>query len=141
MFDNCIPGNIPGIEGVGAINTLLGLIDVKLRTAQVCFFMSAMASFLPVYSRSERALVMLSFSYASFLAITFLPSASIFFSGIRPDTAILVDAAAYFIWALLIHFFIMCSFSKLAASVWSFSYAVLNAVLTAAGICFLFTPM
>ena len=138
MYANGIPGDIPGIEGVGTISSLEG-ISKKLTLVYLFFLISAIASFLPIYSHSEQAAAMLSFSYSSFLVIAFLPPARIFFPGIIPKTAIIIDAAAYFMWALLVHIFIMDTFSKQAASAWSYSYAAINTALTAAGICFLFT--
>jgi len=138
MYKNGVPGDIPGIEGMGAISSLDGLTGKKLMLVQTCFLVSAIASFLPVYSPSERAPSMLSFSYASFLAIAFLPPARMFFS-VSPDIAIIIDVAAYFMFSWYIHVFIMGSLSKHAASFWCYSYAALNAALTAAGIYFLFS--
>ncbi|MCL1941436.1 MAG: hypothetical protein FWG09_05790, partial [Synergistaceae bacterium] len=139
MHVNGIPGDIPGIEGVGAISSLEGLIGKELTLAHVYFTISAIASFLPVYSRSGRAHAMLSFSYSSFLAIVFLPPARMFFFGaITPGAAIVADAAGYFIWALIIHIFVMDSFSELAVSARRYAYVALNAALTAAGVYFLF---
>jgi hypothetical protein len=82
---------------------------------------------------------MLSFSYSSFLALAFIPPVHIFFSGIRPDIAILADAAAYFISGWFMHTFIMSPLSNKAASRWSGALVTLCAALTAAGICFLFS--
>jgi hypothetical protein len=140
ILENGVPGDIPGIEVIGAINSLEGFVNKKLILAYACFFISATASFLP-HAHSGRASIMLSFSYASFLAIAFLPPIHMLFHGIRPDTAIIIDAAAYFIWALLIHILTVDLFSKPAASAWGRYYAILNAALTAAGICFLFTAV
>ena len=138
MYRNGVPGDIPGIEGVAAINTLEGLAGWHLTLAQVFFFVSATASFLPVYSPNESAAALLSFSYSSFLAIAFLPPARTFFIGLSPETAILTDAAAYFVCAFLIHAFVMGSLSRLAASRRNYSHIAVNAAITAAGIFFLF---
>ena len=138
MYRNGVPGDIPGIEGVAAINTLEGLMNGYLRTALLFFLISATASFLPACSPGESASALLSFSYSSFLTIAFLPPARMFFTGLRPRTAILADAAAYFVCAFLIHALIVGSLSRWAVSRWNYSYAAVNAALTAAGILFLF---
>ena len=140
MYRNGVPGDIPGIEAAAAINSLEGLTGRHLTLARVFLFVSATASFLPVYSPTERTPALLSFSYSSFLAIVFLPPVRIFFYELRPDTAILADAAAYFACAFLIHAFIMGSLSRRAFSCWRYSYVIAldNAGLTAAGIFFLF---
>ena len=138
MYRNGVPGGIPGIEAVAVVNSIEGLMNGYLRLVWVLFLISAAASFLPVYSPNERASALLSFSYSSFLAIAFLPPARIFFTGLRPDTAILADAAAYFVCAFLIHTFIMGPLSGLAASRRRYSYAAVNAALTAAGMFFMF---
>jgi len=139
MYENGTPGDIPSIEGVGAIKSLEGLVGTNLILVYTCFLISAIASFLPVYSRSERTLIMLSFSYASFLAIAFLPPARISFSGIRPDTAILIDSATYFVLAWLIHVIIIGKLSELTSSIWCRSYIIINTVLTIVGSFLLFT--
>ena len=138
MYSNGVPGDIPGIEAVAAVNTLEGLMGGRLRLAWVFFLVSATASFLPVYSPNERAPALLSFSYSSFLAIAFLPPARMLFTGLSPEIAIQADAAASFVCAFLIHTFIMGSLSGLAASHWRYSHAAVNAALTAAGMFFLF---
>lgn len=139
MYENGIPGDIPSIEGVGALYSLGGLINKKLMLAYLCFLISAIASFLSIYSHSERASIMLSFSYSSFLAIAFLPPARMLFHGIMPRTAIIIDTGAYFLLALLIHIFIMGSFSESLTFVRRYYlYVVSNAALTIAGIFFLF---
>ena len=139
MLENGIPGDIPGIEGVGAIYTLEGLINAKLVLAMLCFFVSANASFLPVYSRLESAAALLSFSYASFVAIAFLPPVHMFMKGTRPDIAIIATTAVSFICSWLIHNFIYKLLSNHAAALWRRSYSIANSVLTLAGIYFLFS--
>jgi hypothetical protein len=143
MYRNGVPGDIPGIESVAAINSLEGLMGWRILMARVFFLISATASFLPVYSSIERVRALLSFSYSSFLAIAFLPPARVFIHGLKPGNAIIADAAAYFIFALLIHRFIMGmgSLRELAVSCRRYSYNAANAALTAAGIFFLFSVM
>ena len=138
MYRNGVPGDIPGIEAAAAINSIEGLMSWHMTLTRVCFSVSAIMSFLSVYSPIERTPALLSFSYSSFLAIVFLPPVRMFFGDMRPDTAILADAAAYFACALLIHLFIIGSMSAPAASCRRYSYVLVNAALTAAGICFLF---
>lgn len=141
MIENGIPGDIPGIEGVGVINSLEGLPRGKLMLVQACFIISAIASFLPIHSNPDRASAMLSFSYASFLAIAFLPPAHIFIEWLRPDIAILCDAAAFFLCGWFMHNFIINPFSK-AALFWRSSYITISsAALTATGIYFLFNAV
>lgn len=138
MFENGIPGDIPGIEGIGAIGSLEGLSHIRLMLAQACFTISGITSFLPIHSNSERASAILSFSYASFLSIAFLPPAHVLFSGIRPDIAILCDTASYFLYGWFIHTFIMNTFSTVT-SLWRNSLLTSNVALTAAGIYILFS--
>ena|GEM_PF-3103425 len=139
MLENGIPGEVPGIEGVGAMYTLEGFSNANLVLAMGCFLVSAIASFASVYSRLESAAALLSFSYASFLAIAFLPPAHMFIKGIRPDMAIIVSVAVSFICSWFIHAFVMNSFSYFTSIHWRRSYIIANSVLTAAGVYFMFS--
>jgi hypothetical protein len=91
MLENGIPGDIPGIEGVGAMSNLEGTIAQKILKAKTLFLSSAIASSQPIYSKTERASKLLSFSYISFVIIAFFPS--LHFPGKNPDVLIFIDAS------------------------------------------------
>jgi hypothetical protein len=137
MFATGVPGDIPGIEGIAAINSLGGLWGNSLTAAWIFFLVSLIASFTPVYSEDDRVSSLLSFSYSSLLAIAFLPPARVFLSGLKPGSAIMADAAAYFAAAMVIHAYVMGCLSPVASAYWGRRYAAANAALTAAGIYFL----
>jgi hypothetical protein len=141
MYNTGVPGDIPGIEGIAAINSLEGLSGPGLACARILFFISGIASFAAVYSPGERAHVLMSFSYSSFMALAFLPPARAFFAGLSPRAAILADAAAYFAAAWLVHSLVMRFIALLAAPRWKYSYAAVNAAVTGAGIYFLFSSL
>jgi hypothetical protein len=141
MYATGVPGDIPGIEGLAAVNSLGGLSGDFLMSSRILFFISAIASFVPVHSPAERVSALLSFSYSSFLAIVFLPPARVFWPALLPGDAILFDAAAYALEALLIHAFIMGYLPALLDSRRKYQYAIANAILTAAGICFLYASL
>jgi hypothetical protein len=141
MYNTGVPGDIPGIEGIAAINSLEGLSSSGLAYARILFFISGIASFAAIYSPGERAHVLMSFSYSSFLALAFLPPARLFFGGLSPRTAILADAAAYFVEAEFIHSLIMRFMALLVAPHWKYPYAAVNAAITGTGIYFLFSAL
>jgi hypothetical protein len=141
MYATGVPGSIPSVEGTAAINSLEGLGGNFMSASRILFLISCIASFIPAYSPDDRVSALLSFSYSSFLAIAFLPPVRAFFTGIRPERAILTDAAGYFLWALVIHSFVMWNLSYAAAAYWGRIYAAVNAALTAAGIYFLFAAL
>jgi hypothetical protein len=141
MYKIGVPGDIPGIEGIAAINSLEGLAADGMMFARILFLISGIVSFAAVYSPGERAHAMLSFSYSAFLALSFLPPAHLFFEKMQPRAAIMADAAAYFAQAELIHVFVMGYVSQTASSRWTYPYAVINAALSGTGIYFLFSAL
>jgi hypothetical protein len=141
MYATGAPGAIPSSEGISAINSLEGLGGDFMSAARALFLVSCIASFIPAYSPGDRVSALMSFSYSSFLAIAFLPPTRAFFPGMRPERAILTDAAGYFLWALVMHSFVMWHLSYAASAYWGRIYAAVNVALTAAGIYFLFAAL
>jgi hypothetical protein len=63
MYKYGVPGDLPGIEGIAAINSLDGLSGPWLAASRIFFLLSCAASFLAVHSPDDRASALLSFSF------------------------------------------------------------------------------
>jgi hypothetical protein len=133
-----VPGDIPGIEGMAALCAIEGLVGKCLSAARILFFVSCVISFASAFDASDRASVLLSFSYSAFISMAFLPPMRVFLRPLPPDGAIFADAAAYMAFAFAIHHFIMKPFSEYLAPRRKRLMAAINAALTLAGMIFLF---
>jgi hypothetical protein len=139
-FISCagVPGDIPGIEGMAALSAIEGLVGKCMAAARILFFVSCIISFASAYNPSDRASVLLSFSYSAFISMALFPPIRVFWTSANPGKTIMVDAAAYVASAFVIHHFIMKPFSEYFAPGWKFRWAGVNAAITLSGMIFLF---
>jgi hypothetical protein len=135
------PGDIPGIEGMAALCAIEGLVGNCMATARILFFVSCVISFSSAYNPSDRASVLLSFSYSAFVSMAFLPPVRVFLTSVNPRRAVMADAAAYAAFAFVIHHFIMKPFSEYFAPKWNYRAAAINAAITLSGMIFLFLSL
>ncbi|MDR3280523.1 MAG: hypothetical protein LBT23_08420 [Synergistaceae bacterium] len=131
-----VPGDIPGIEGPGSITSLEGIVNWRVICALTLFFVSSVLSFAPARG-TGRASSLLSFSYASFLSLIFVPPAHIFAQGTAPARAIVLDVAAYFCVAEIIHILVLGTTCQLISNVPKRHIAAVCAAMTATGAYFL----
>jgi hypothetical protein len=133
-----VPGDIPGIEGMATMSAIEGLTGTSMAAARILFFVSCVISFASAFDTSDRAHVLLSFSYSAFISMAFLPPARVFWAPATPRGIIMADAAAYTALASVIHHFIMKPFSEYFAPRWNYRSAAINATATLFGMMFLF---
>jgi hypothetical protein len=131
-----VPGDIPSIEGPASITSLEGIIDGRTSCALSLFFISLVISYAPVRSGDEREASLLSFSCSSFLALLFVPPAHMF-AELEPRSAIILDFAAYFCIAEIIHLAVIGTLSQIMRGEPKYS-AIAAASLTVCGIYLLF---
>jgi hypothetical protein len=136
-----VPGDIPGIEGMAALCAIEGLMDICMAAARILFFVSCIISFASAYNPSDRASVLLSFSYSAFISMAFLPPLRVFFASANPGRTIITDAAAYVVFAFVIHRFIMKPFAEYFTPGWKYRTSAINAVITLSGMIFLFSSL
>ena len=136
-----VPGDIPGIEGMAALCAIEGLVGKYLAAARILFLVSCVISFASAYNPSDRASVLLSFSYSAFVSMAFLPPIRVFLTPVNPGRIIMADAAAYAAFAFVIHHFIIKPFSEYFAPRWKYSAAAINAAITLSGMIFLFLSL
>jgi hypothetical protein len=139
MLKAGVPGDILSIEGPAVITGLGGIANVRLICSYALLFASAVISYAPVHS-SPRTPALLSFSYSSFLAMIFIPPAHLFFESVRPQTAIVLDAACYFLEAGLICLCVLEGVSSRKAK-WKYFHAACVACLTSLGVYLLFASL
>jgi hypothetical protein len=136
-----VPGDIPGIEGMAALCAIEGLVGNCLAAARILFFVSCVISFSSAFNSSDRAALLLSFSYSAFVSMAFLPPIHVFSRSLEPRGAILADAVAYVAFAFVIHHFVMKPFSGYCAPRLKYRATAINAAITLAGIIFLFLSL
>ncbi|MDR1915296.1 MAG: hypothetical protein LBQ58_01825 [Synergistaceae bacterium] len=132
-----IPGGIPGIEGMSAILVVSDRSDIRLVTAMVMFFVSLAMSYSQAYFPDDRGRLifqnqrgrtkltemkpgwsrsMLDFSYCSFLAIVFFPTARILLFVVKPPLLLAADFAAKFVIAVSISYFMIRPLGRVYAT-------------------------
>jgi hypothetical protein len=136
-----VPGDIPGIEGMAALCAIEGLVGKCMAAARILFFVSCVISFSSAFNPSDRASVLLSFSYSAFISMAFLPPIRFFLTTANPGRTIITDAAAYVTFAFVIHHFIMKPFSEYFSPRWNYRAAAINAAITLSGMIFLFLSL